>query len=72
MSRLRLAAPSSTFRARDANSREHLVSPTFSTAGLQLTNMTHLLLPPRESSSRRVSWWWQADEKGQCQLVVKV
>ena len=31
-----------TLRARDANSREHFVSGTFSVAGDTLTTMTHL------------------------------
>ncbi len=49
------ARPSSTLRAREANSREHLDSDTFSAAGETLTIMMHLELPPRESSSSRVS-----------------
>lgn len=44
-----------TLRARDANSRLHFVSATFSAAGLTFTSSRHLLLPPSESSSRRVS-----------------
>jgi len=50
-----LAAPSSTLRARAANSRLHFVSGTFSTAGLQFTTMSILLLPPSESSSSLVN-----------------
>lgn len=50
------ARPSSTLRARDANSREHFVSEEFSAAGETLTTMSVLLFPPRESSRRRVSW----------------
>lgn len=49
------ARPSSTLRAREANSRELLVSEELSPAGETLTTMRVLLLPPRESSRRRVS-----------------
>jgi hypothetical protein len=44
--------PSSTERTRCAKLREHVVSCTLVSAGLQLTNIIVLLSPPRESCSR--------------------
>uniref|UniRef100_A0A7S3QRT6 Uncharacterized protein n=1 Tax=Dunaliella tertiolecta TaxID=3047 RepID=A0A7S3QRT6_DUNTE len=65
VSMLCFARPRSTFLALDANSREHLVSGTFSAAGLTFTTSTHLLLAPRESSNKRVSLLFR---KGMCPL----
>ena len=44
-----LACPSSTFLQREAKFKEHIVSPRLYTAGEILTNIRHLLLPPKES-----------------------